>query len=62
MIKFIDKKNRFVELFNPETGFYVRSGVYDTNGNDTLLHLLEAPIPQATLLRQRNVPSTCHYQ
>lgn len=35
MIKFIDKKNRFVELFNPETGFYVRSGVYDTNGNDT---------------------------
>lgn len=35
MIKYVDKKNHFVELFNPETGFYVRSGVIDENGNDT---------------------------
>lgn len=35
MIKFVDRKNRFTELFNPETGFYVRSGVFDDNGKDT---------------------------
>lgn len=35
MIKFIDRINRFVELFNPNTGFYMRSGVYDNDGNDT---------------------------
>lgn len=35
MIRFIDKKNRFVELFNPNTGFYVRSGVIDAKGKDT---------------------------
>lgn len=35
MIRYVDKKNHFVELFNPETGFYVRSGVIDENGNDT---------------------------
>lgn len=35
MKKFIDKKNRFVEIFNPNTGFYMRSGVIDENGKDT---------------------------
>lgn len=35
MIKFVDKKNRFVELFNPDTGFYIRSGVIDQEGKDT---------------------------
>lgn len=35
MIRKVDKKNRFVSLFNPETGFYVRSGVMDENGKDT---------------------------
>lgn len=35
MIKTVDKKNRFVEIFNPDTGFYVRSGVIDENGKDT---------------------------
>ena len=35
MIRFIDKKNRFTEIFNPKTGFYVRSGVIDENGKDT---------------------------
>lgn len=35
MIKFVDKKHRFVELFNPNTGFYVRSGIIDENGKDT---------------------------
>lgn len=35
MIRFIDKKNRFVELFDPNTGFYIRSGVIDAEGKDT---------------------------
>ena len=29
MITCFDKKNKFVEAFNPETGFYIRSGVID---------------------------------
>lgn len=35
MAVFVDKENRFVERFNPETGFYIRSGVIDENGKDT---------------------------
>lgn len=35
MIRKVDKKNRFVSLFDPKTGFYVRSGVMDDNGKDT---------------------------
>lgn len=35
MIKCVDRKNRFVEIFNPQTGFYARSGVIDENGKDT---------------------------
>lgn len=35
MIKKIDKKNKFVSMFNPKTGFYIRSGVIDENGKDT---------------------------
>lgn len=34
MIKKIDKKNKFISMFNPDTGFYVRSGVIE-NGKDT---------------------------
>ena len=32
---YIDKDNRFFEAFNTETGFYLRSGVHDEEGNDT---------------------------
>lgn len=35
MIRKIDKQNRFISLFNPKTGFYMRSGVIDENGKDT---------------------------
>jgi len=35
VIKVIDKKNKFVEMFNPKTGFYVRSGVINEKGEDT---------------------------
>lgn len=35
MIRKRDIKNRFVSVFNPDTGFYARSGVVDENGKDT---------------------------
>lgn len=35
MIKKIDKKNRFISMFNSKTGFYMRTGVIDENGQDT---------------------------
>jgi radical SAM protein with 4Fe4S-binding SPASM domain len=35
MVKTVDKKNKFFEIFNNETGFYLRSGVIDENGKDT---------------------------
>ena len=35
MINKIDKKNRFISFFNQSTGFYVRTGVLDDDGNDT---------------------------
>jgi radical SAM protein with 4Fe4S-binding SPASM domain len=35
MITKFDKKNRFISMFAPQTGFYARSGVFDENGNDT---------------------------
>jgi len=31
----IDRKQRFVSVFHPSTGFYVRSGIYDESHNDT---------------------------
>lgn len=35
MYRYVDRKNKFVEMFDPKTGFYVRSGVFDENGKDT---------------------------
>lgn len=35
MIKKVDRKNRFVSVFDPNTGFYARSGVLDEHGKDT---------------------------
>ena len=34
MIRKVDKKNKFVSMFNPNTGFYMRSGIIE-NGKDT---------------------------
>lgn len=34
MIK-IDRENRFVSMFDPETGMYVRTGIIDERGEDT---------------------------
>lgn len=35
MYKKTDRENRFVSMFNPDNGFYMRSGVLDKNGRDT---------------------------
>lgn len=35
MLKKTDLKHRFISLFDPKTGYYVRSGVFDENGKDT---------------------------
>ena len=35
MNKYVDKKNCFIEVFNPKNGFYMRTGVIDENGKDT---------------------------
>ena len=34
MTHYIDRENKFVETFNPDSGFYVRSGIIE-NGKDT---------------------------
>ena len=31
MIKYVDKKNKFYEIFNPKNGFYMRSGIIEDN-------------------------------
>lgn len=46
MIRKVDKKNRFVSLFDPKTGFYVRSGVMDENGKDTGVDPFMASMPE----------------
>lgn len=45
MIKLVDKKNKFVSLFDPNTGFYVRSGVIE-NGKDTGVDPFMTSYPQ----------------
>ena len=34
MIRKVDKKNRFISMFDSKTGFYIRSGIIDENGKD----------------------------
>ena len=46
MIRKVDKKNRFVSMFDPKTGFYVRSGVMDENGKDTGVDPFMASMPE----------------
>jgi len=35
MIRKVDKKNRFISVFNPDTGYYMRTGILDEHGKDT---------------------------
>lgn len=46
MIKYYDKENKFVEIFNPQTGFYLRSGILDENGKDTGIDPFMRNFPQ----------------
>lgn len=46
MIKKIDKKNKFISMFNPKTGFYIRSGVIDENGKDTEIDPFMTSFPE----------------
>lgn len=46
MFKKIDVKNRFISVFNPKTGFYMRTGVYDENNKDTGIDPFMASFPE----------------
>ena len=46
LIKKTDKKNKFVSMFNTDTGFYMRSGVLDENGKDTGVDPFMASFPE----------------
>ena len=35
MLKKFDMENRFISTFDPKTGFYMRTGIMDDNGEDT---------------------------
>lgn len=35
MLRKVDRKNKFISVFDPKTGCYARSGVIDENGKDT---------------------------
>lgn len=41
-----DSKSRFLSKFNPNTGFYMRSGVLDENGKDTGIDPFMASYPE----------------
>ena len=45
MRKYIDKKNKFLEIFNPNNGFYMRSGVIENN-KDTNVDPFMRDFPQ----------------
>ena len=56
MIKKVDKVNKFISMFNPMTGFYVRSGVIDKNGKDTGVDPFMSYLPE---LVDIGIMSTC---
>lgn len=45
MIRKVDKKNKFVSIFNSDTGFYMRSGIIE-NGKDTGIDPFMASYPE----------------
>ena len=46
MIRKLDRKHRFVSVFDPKTGFYARSGVFDNTGKDTGVDPFMASFPE----------------
>lgn len=45
VVKYIDKENKFIEIFNKKTGFYMRSGVIE-DGKDTGIDPFMRNFPQ----------------
>lgn len=46
IIKKHDRKNKFISVFNPKTGFYLRTGVLDENGKDTGVDPFMSEMPE----------------
>lgn len=46
LIKYFDKTNKFISLFNPQTGLYMRTGILDENGKDTGIDPFMCETPQ----------------
>jgi len=46
VIRKIDKQNRFISIFDPKTGFYIRSGIIDENGKDTRVDPFMTSFPE----------------
>ena len=46
LLKKRDTENKFYSLFNPETGFYMRTGILDENGKDTGIDPFMASYPE----------------
>ena len=46
IVKKIDTDNKFISMFNMNTGFYVRSGIIDENGKDTGVDPFMAGYPE----------------
>lgn len=42
----IDNNNKFISKFNPETGFYLRTGILDDNGKDTGIDPFMSSFPE----------------
>lgn len=46
MITKYDKTNHFISMFNPNTGFYMRTGILDENGKDTNIDPFMTEFPE----------------
>lgn len=46
MITVVDKKYRYVSVFDPETGLSVRSNIYDVEGKDTGIEPFRGSFPE----------------
>ena len=46
MIKKYDKTNNFISMFNPNNGFYMRTGILDKDRKDTGIDPFMAEYPE----------------
>lgn len=56
MIRKYDKKNKFMSMFDPKTGFYARTGILDENGKDTGIDPFMTSFPE---LIDLGIMATC---